>query len=320
MNNPINALKAQRERLERKEAALLARVETLIADLTDAVGEQLISAVSDITNLEQYGEFEWTYGRLHFGDGRLSVQYRYSGDDHEADYHRDDEGERPWRSVTLTECSPVWREKLMADIVLASLFSEIGAELGKREEQIDGSLAAVQKVIEAEAATIDAAMSASIGAFGNATLAADWHRSLTSLSLDTADAQARVYTLFETLCLAILDARGVAPLNNRVLRYALPACITELTSGEPELARDGTRQILSAVNGIGTGIGTLRNSFSTAHGTSPGAVLLNPAYAMLAKNAVATAAIFLLSRHQANPPAPRSDDASASSSDQSPAP
>ncbi|HDR9056980.1 TPA: abortive infection family protein [Burkholderia vietnamiensis] len=307
MNNPINALKAQRKRLERKEAALLARVETLIADLTDAVGEQLISAVSDITNLEQYGEFEWTYGRLHFGDGRLSVQYRYSGDDHEADYHGDDEGERPWRSVTLTECSPIWREKLTADDVLASLFSEIGAELGKREVQVDGALAAVQKVIEAEAATIDAAMTATIGAFGNATLATDWHRALTALPLDSADAQARVYTLFETLCLAILAARGVPPPINPVLRNVVRACLDELLRGEPEEAKDAARQILNAINSIGTGIGALRNSFSTAHGSSPDAVPLDPAYAMLAKNAVATAAIFLLSRHQANPPTSGAD-------------
>lgn len=86
MDNPISALTAQRQRLKQKAAVLQERVAALTAGLTDAVGEQLITGVSDIANLEQHDEYEWTYGRLHFGDGRLSVLYRYSGDDHEADH------------------------------------------------------------------------------------------------------------------------------------------------------------------------------------------------------------------------------------------
>ncbi|WP_155633634.1 hypothetical protein [Burkholderia cepacia] len=38
MNDPIGALKAQRDRLEHKAVALRARVQTLTADLTTAVG------------------------------------------------------------------------------------------------------------------------------------------------------------------------------------------------------------------------------------------------------------------------------------------
>ncbi|WP_175976854.1 abortive infection family protein [Burkholderia sp. BCC1047] len=190
----------------------------------------------------------------------------------------------------------------MDDAVLASLFKAIGEQLRARVARIDASLAAVKKAVEAESVTIDVAMTSSITGFDNATLAQDWHRALTALSLDSTDAQARVYTLFETLCLSILAARGVTPPANQVLRYVLKACLDELLRGEPEQAKEAARQILNAINSIGTGIGALRNSFSTAHGTLPDTMPLDPAYAMLAKNAVATAAIFLLSRHQANPP------------------
>ncbi|MCS6473665.1 hypothetical protein NX871_27525 [Burkholderia thailandensis] len=103
MDNPISALMAQRQRLEQKAAALRERVEVLTADLTAAVGEQLVSGLSDITNLDQWGEDEYTYGQLHFGGGRLSVRYRHSGDDHADDYRGIDEDGRQWQSVGLTE-------------------------------------------------------------------------------------------------------------------------------------------------------------------------------------------------------------------------
>jgi hypothetical protein len=74
MDNPIGALMAQRQRLEQKAAALRQRVEVLTADLTAAVGEQLVSGLSDITNLEQWSEDDYTYGQLHFGGGRFSVR------------------------------------------------------------------------------------------------------------------------------------------------------------------------------------------------------------------------------------------------------
>jgi hypothetical protein len=218
------------------------------------------------------------------------------------------------------ECDPMWREKLMDEAVLASLFRRIGEQLGGREARIDVSLAAVKKVIEAESATIDAAMTASVNGFGNEALVEHWHRALTELPLDSADGLARMYSLFETLCSAILHERRVPPLKDSSLRHVLEACRDELLRTEPELAREGARQILSAVQGVGTGIGTLRNRFSSAHGTLPGTVTLDPAYAMLAKNAVATAAIFLLSRHQASPAAAYIECATSVPSDPTSAP
>lgn len=129
-----------------------------------------------------------------------------------------------------------------------------------------------------------------------------------------------MYSLFETLCSATLHERGVPPPRDSSLRYVLDSCRNELLRAEPESARVGARQILNAVQGVGTGIGTLRNRFSSAHGTAPGAVPLDPAYAMLAKNTVATAAIFLLSRHQANPPAAPLEDGTSVPRDPSPTP
>ncbi|WP_175762297.1 abortive infection family protein [Burkholderia anthina] len=302
MNNPIGALKARRERLEQKEAALLARVETLIADLTNAVGEHLISAVSDITNLDQYSEFEWTYGRLHFGDGRLSVQYRYSGDDHEADYHGDDEGERPWRSMTLTECIPVWRERLMTDVVLASLFKDIGEQLGNREAQLDGSLAAVQQIVEAESAALDAEMSAGLAATGDENLAQLWQDAVSATHHDTADALTRCSRFLEAVCATILRERGVELPDEKSMGPLVKACQKSLDWPDSRELKGDVEQMLGGIRSICGGIGALRTHFGTAHGASSHLPPLDPGYAVFVKQATVAAAHFLLNRHQASPP------------------
>ncbi|AOJ64633.1 hypothetical protein WJ32_18850 (plasmid) [Burkholderia ubonensis] len=310
MDNSISALTAHRQLADQKAAALLQRVEALTADLTSAVGAQPVSAVSDIANLDQRGEDEWIYGKLRFADGRLTVLYRYSADD-EADAHYGVAPEdRWWNNVELTKCKQQWREKMMDDAVLQSLINRIKEALVARAARIDASLAAVQKVLEAESSTLDAAMTASVDGFGSATLAEHWHDVLAKLPLDTPDTLAATYSMFETLCSAILHERQVTPKSrDRSLQFVLRECVDELAGADPAAAKQAGYEILKTFQGLSSGLGALRNRFSSAHGTLPGTVPLDPAYAMLAKNAVATAAIFLLSRHQANPPARRAGDA-----------
>ncbi|RDU94947.1 abortive infection family protein [Trinickia dinghuensis] len=320
MDNPISALMAQRQRLEQKEAALLARVEVLTADLTAAVGEQPISAVSDITNLDQWGEDDFVYGKLHFGGGRLSVLYRHSGDDQADAYQGVAQEDRSWQSVSLTKCDAVWREKVMTDTVLASLFKCIGERLGEREVRIDGSLTAVQMVLEAESASIDAEMTGSLAGFGGEAMERKWADLLKAMLLDPADGLTRSYAFLEELCALILHERGIKVGSEKTLTTRLRACVDALGRDETAEAKEAVMQVMHGIRTIGNGVGQLRNRFSTAHAATPGSAAPDAAYAVLMKNATAAAAIFLLNRHRARPPTPREADAAPVTDDQSPVP
>ncbi|MBY4870745.1 abortive infection family protein [Burkholderia anthina] len=309
IENPIGALLAQRHRVEQKEAALQERVAVLTAGLTAAVGDQPVSALSDIVNLAQYGEYEWTYGKLHFADGRLSIEYRHSGDDQADDYHGVDDDERPWRSVALTECEQQWREKVMNAAVLASLFKEIGEQLGKREAQLDGSLAAVQQVVEAESAVLDAEMTDGLTATGDPNLTRLWQDAMAATHHDTADALTRCSRFLEAVCAKILRERGGEMPDDKSMGPLVKACQKSLDWPDARELKGDVEQLLGGIRSICGGIGALRTHFGTAHGASSHLPPLDRGYAVFVKQATVAAAHFLLNRHQASPvPACPSDD------------
>ncbi|RQY09917.1 hypothetical protein DF117_34910 [Burkholderia stagnalis] len=320
MNNPISALKAQRQRLEQKGGTLLERVAALTADLTDAVGDQPVSALSDITNLDQWSDDDFVYGKLHFGGGRLSVRYRTSDDDQADMYNNVDPDCRPWQSVALTECDPLWREELMDEAVLNSLFTRLGEQLAAREIRIDASLAVVKKVIEAESAVIDSEMSATLTAAGDENLGRLWQDAVHATHNDTADALTRCSRFLEAVCAKILRERGVALPDEKSMGPLVKACQKSLDWPDSRELKSDVEQLLGGIRSICGGIGALRTHFGTAHGASSHLPPLDRAYAVFVKQATVAAAHFLLNRHQASSPAPRADDSSAPPSDPSAAP
>ncbi|PFH12721.1 abortive infection family protein [Burkholderia sp. JKS000303] len=320
MDKPINALLAQRQRLEQKAVVLLERVETLIADLTAAVGQHAISAVSDIANLDHWGEDDWVYGRLHFADGRLSVDFRYSGDDQADDYHGVEMDCRPWQRVDLTTCDPVWREKMMEDAILASLFKQIAEQFGARETRIDGSLAAVKKVIEDESTVIDAEMTSSLAAVGDENLGRLWQDAVEATHHDTADALTRCSRFLEAVCVKVLRERGVELPDDKSMGPLVKGCQKSLDWPDSRELKGDVEQMLGGIRSICGGIGALRTHFGTAHGASSHLPPLDRGYAVFVKQATVAAATFLLDRHQASPPATRGDDASTTPNAPRPAP
>ena len=108
-------------------------------------------------------------------------------------------------------------------------------------------------------------------------------------------------TLLESTCKHICDERGVSYENNWDLTRLYKA-----TAGAMEIAPDQhseqvIKQILSGVSTVVTGIGSLRNSLSDAHGRGKRAVRPAPRHAKLAVNAGFAVAGFLIDTHIERP-------------------
>lgn len=207
----------------------------------------------------------------------------------------------------------------MTNTVLASLFKCIGERLGEREVRIDVSLAAVETVLEAESASIDAQMTESLAGFGGEAMERKWADLLKAMLLDPADGLTRSYAFLEELCALILHERGIEVGREQTLTTRLKACVEVLGRDETAEAKEAVTQVLNGIRTIGNGVGQLRNRFSTAHAATPGSAAPDTAYAVLMKNATAAAAIFLLNRHRACPSTRREADAATMPDDPSPA-
>ena len=181
---------------------------------------------------------------------------------------------------------------------MASLFASIGTVLHERETQVDESLGALDKLLAAESAEIDTQMTDSLTKLNNDTLKQNWAEVLDATHLETADGLTRSSRMLEAVCTAILNERGVELPADKSLQPLLKACIKCLAWPKTKEALDDFNQLKGGVQSICNAVGSLRTHFGTAHGASSHLPPLDPEFGVLAKNACATAAIFLLSRHK----------------------
>ncbi|HPV80649.1 MAG TPA: abortive infection family protein [Dermatophilaceae bacterium] len=128
-----------------------------------------------------------------------------------------------------------------------------------------------------------------------------WRQALDKIHSDPEGAITATRTLLESTCKHICDERGVSYENNWDLSRLYKA-----TAGAMEIAPDQhseqvIKQILSGVSTVVTGLGSLRNSLSDAHGRGKRAVRPAPRHAKLAVNAGFAVAGFLIDTHIERP-------------------
>jgi hypothetical protein len=297
MNDRIRALAAQHRRIEVKKAELIERARTLDAELNKAFGGADIVGVSPNVTLEQIGYDEYVYGYLCYRDAELTVGYRTTDDD-VADWHDcvpDDQ--RSYSVRQLANCSPEWLERLLDEETLESLLGNIAARLCERERRLNGSLSALQTILASESAKIDGQMVERLEKTGNDTLKRLFDEAVDVAHLDTADGLTRSSRFLEAVCADILRAREAELPRDKSLGPLVNACIDCLQLSTEKEALDDVRQFIGGVKSLCNGVGSLRTHFGTAHGASSHLPPLDASWAMLAKNAAAAVAIFLLSRH-----------------------
>lgn len=301
MKKSIKALAAQHKRVEAKRDALRERAYALGAELNEAFGEQKIYASSSDTPLEETAPGEGVYGRLCYDGEEIRVLHRTTDEDLEDNALGVPEEERSYSSRPLSLCSAEWLERLLVPRLLDSLIANLAAVLDGREGLVDQSLGTLDKFLAAESADIEAQMSRSLEQAGNGTLSENWAAVLSATHLETADGLARSSRMLESVCAAILLDRGIALPSDKSMSPLVRATLKSLDWPLAKEAQEDVKQLLAGVQSIANAVGALRTHFSTAHGASSHLPPLSPEFGSLAKNACATASIFLLSRHKRAP-------------------
>jgi len=298
MKKTIQALAAQHKEIQAKKAALHKKAMQLGADLNAAFGEGQIYASSDDTMLEFDAPGEGIYGRLCYDGEELRALYRHTDDDMQDQAMGTADDERSYRSKPLANCSQTWLNRLLAPEQLQSLLANLGAELNKRQGQVDQSHAALDSILEADSGEIESEMTTSLAALNNEAVTKNWQAALDATHQDTADALTRAITMLESVCSAILTERGVPLPKDKSLSPLLKACIDNLGLPDlPQLVPD-LKQLLGGVASICGGAAKLRTHFGTAHGATSHFAPLDAAFGVLSKNTCAAAAIFLIDRHK----------------------
>ncbi|WP_301819570.1 abortive infection family protein [Burkholderia vietnamiensis] len=298
MENSIKKLAAQYKETQASRAALYRKAAQLEANLNIAFGEGQIYATGDDTMLEYDASGEGVYGRLCYDGEELLVLYRHSDDDMADAAMGLAEEERSYRHKPLANCSQMWLDRVLAPASLQSLFTNLGAELNKRQGQVDQSHAALDSILEADSGEIESEMTMSLAALNNEAVTKNWQAALDATHQDTADALTRATTMLESVCTAILTERGVPLPKDKSLSPLLKACIDNLGLPDlPQLVPD-LKQLLGGVASICGGAAKLRTHFGTAHGATSHFAPLDAAFGVLSKNTCAAAAIFLIDRHK----------------------
>ncbi|OXI28265.1 hypothetical protein CFB89_33360 [Burkholderia sp. AU16741] len=298
MKKTIQALAAQHKEIQAKKATLYKKAMQLGADLNAAFGEGQIYASSDDTMLEFDAPGEGIYGRLCYDGEELRALYRHTDDDMQDQVMGTADDERSYRSKPLANCSQTWLNRLLAPEQLQSLLANLGAELNKRQGQVDQSHAALDSILEADSGEIESEMTTSLAALNNEAVTKNWQAALDATHQDTADALTRATTMLESVCSAILTERGVPLPKDKSLSPLLKACIENLGLPDlPQLQPD-LKQLLGGVASICGGAAKLRTHFGTAHGATSHFAPLDAAFGVLSKNTCAAAAIFLIDRHK----------------------
>ncbi|RQZ31757.1 hypothetical protein DIE14_02300 [Burkholderia sp. Bp9017] len=296
MRDKIRAAAAQHKRIEAKRGALVDDAGALLTELNEAFGDAPISGRSSIVTLEQIGLDDYVYGYLDYRDFELAVAYRTTEEDL-ADAHLSDE-ERSYSFRHFSTVPRKWLESLMTEDGPTSLIQNITDRLDVQEGRVDRARAALQAIVAAESAEIEAQTTASMAALNSDAVAKNWQDALDASHVDTADALTRATRMLESVCAAILMERGVSLPKDKSLSPLLKACIDNLGLPDlPELQPD-LKQLLGGIASICGGAAALRTHFGTAHGATSHFAPLDAAFGVLAKNTCAAAAIFLIDRHK----------------------
>ncbi len=135
-----------------------------------------------------------------------------------------------------------------------------------------------------------------------------WAKALERRGTDPEGAITAARTLLEAVLKRILDARGVRYGSGDDLPALYRTVAVALDLAPEQQAADAVKSVLGGVAGIVSGLGTLRNKLSDAHGRGGVApVAAEARHAALAVNVAGAVAAFLVETHRSSAEAgPRS--------------
>ena len=126
-----------------------------------------------------------------------------------------------------------------------------------------------------------------------------WHQAAERISKDPSAAITSARTVLESVCLHILDSRGVGHENDGDLQKLYRTTSRTLKLSPDQQAEDIFRQVLGGCATIANGLAGMRNQFGDAHGRGPRDSEALTRHARLAVNSAFTLALFLIETHLA---------------------
>ncbi|MGJ7513631.1 abortive infection family protein [Pseudomonas baetica] len=285
-NDGLSRLASLTTKLKNERRLLLEKLEALEKKLVDSMGELGCYGTSNSVMLESwfYEESDragTTTGWLAFDGSKLIVR---------TEKYEDGWPEPDWNEYSLKEISPEWQVLLSRPVVLESLIDNISSQLEAEHDTITNTNERLTEYVAAEKAAIDADLEQHFEQ--HPTLLESWQKAQKAVEVDPEDSIARSCSHAETVmktCLKQLGDTGyegdaVQGLTSRVVKKLRGAgCLDE-----------GSLQSLKGISTIFHGIGTLRNSSSTAHGKNAGYTPPTPVLAQLVNHLSGAGSAFVL--------------------------
>lgn len=167
----------------------------------------------------------------------------------------------------------------------------------ERRDVLWGAFGPLIERLEKGSAPADAAVVEALTALDADHVNLVWRKALERRSSDPEGAITAARTLLESVCKLILDDLGIKYSDDDLPKlYKKVADAMQLSPGE--YTEQAFKQILSGCYSVVTGLGTLRNKLSDAHGQGGKPVRPAPRHADLAVNLAGAMAMFLVETWQ----------------------
>lgn len=126
-----------------------------------------------------------------------------------------------------------------------------------------------------------------------------WSKASERIRTDPSGAVTSARSLVESVCMHILDGRGIPFEKDGDLQKLYLATSRALILSPEQQAEGVFRQVLGGCATVANGLAGMRNRFSDAHGQGQGEAEAEVRHARLAVNAAGTIALFLIETHLA---------------------
>ena len=261
-NVVLTGLAALSTKVKGERQRLIDRLKTFDKKLLDSSGGlgccgSSKSLTLDHWEIEDIAVSGGTTGWLFFNGERLIVR---------VERFADGWPEPEWNECELAEIKPEWLLLLSTPEILESLVADITRSLEEEHITISTTNAWLTEFVSAEKAAIDSDIEKQLE--HHPTLLESWQKAQKAVEVDPEDSIARSSSHGETVlkaCLKQLRDTGYEALTMQSLISR-----TAKKLHEAGTLNEGAKQSLIGIGTIFHGVGTLRNSSSTAHGKNDG--------------------------------------------------
>jgi len=282
----LSRLASLTTKLKNERRLLLEKLDALEKKLVDSMGELGCYGTSNSVMLESwfYEESDragTTNGWLAFDGSKLVVR---------TEKYEDGWPEPDWDEHLLKDVSPEWQVLLSAPLVLESLIDNISSQLEEEHNTITNTNERLSEYVAAETIAIDADLKENFE--HHPSLLESWQMAREAVEVDPENSIARSSSHAETVFKRCLKEFGDTGYETLTVQALTSRVVKKLR--DTGMLDEGASQSLAGIGTIFHGIGTLRNSSSTAHGKNEGYTPPGPDLAQLINHLSGAGSAFVL--------------------------